>query len=192
MSLHAVVLAAGSSSRMGRPKALLRLEGTSFFARALALASVADQTLVVTGAVPEDQLRAAAPGAEARFVANPAPQRGQFSSIVIGARALPASASALLLTVDRPRVALATVLALRDRWHGEKEKIHTPQFEGETGHPIIVPATLVDALREADPASGTLREFVRSGRWERVKMVVGDAGVVENVDTPADYDALAR
>lgn len=192
MSLHAIILAAGASSRMGTPKALLTLGDETFFARAIALAQVAERTLAVVGALPESELRRAAPGTQVRYVANPRPQLGQFSSAVVGARALPVGAAALLLTVDRPRVEFATVQALRDRWLARPHDIHSPQYRGKTGHPLIVPATLVDALRQSDPASGTLRALVRSGRWGRARLIVEDAAVVENIDTPADYAAVSR
>lgn len=191
MSLHAIILAAGASTRMGRPKALLEYDGSSFFARSLALAQLADQTVVVVGAVAESELRRAGPAAGVRFVQNPNPSDGQFSSIVIGARALPPDAAALLLTVDRPRICPDTVAALRDRWDREREKIHTPRHGGRTGHPILLPASLVDELRGADPARTTLRDFVRSGRWARARLDVDDPGVLENVDTEADYAALS-
>lgn len=177
---------------MGRPKALLELGGTTFFARALTLAAIADETVVIVGAVPEAQLRETGPAPQARFVHNPNPSDGQFSSIVTGARALPPGAAALLLTVDRPRIGIETAVALRERWRAQPDKIHTPRYDGRTGHPIIVPASLVDELRAADPTRGTLRDFVRSGRWERARLDVDDPGVLENVDTEADYDALSR
>lgn len=189
--LGAVVLAAGASRRMGRPKALIRWRGASFAERALELATRAGcaPIVVVTGAVELALPDTVVACRNARW------QQGQLSSLQAGMRALtsrrPPVAGCLVLTVDRPAVTQATVDALVAAWRAAPAYLWQPRHQGRSGHPMLYPADLVQPLLALAPEASA-RALVRSPavqarrRW----LDVDDPGVVLNVDTPDDLAAL--
>lgn len=189
--LAAVVLAAGAGTRMGAPKALLRLGGRSFVRRAIALAEAAGAApiVAVAGAVP-------LPPAElgsARAVVNTDWPKGQMSSLQVGLAAIAGAApdGVLVLTVDRPHVAPATVVALAEAHRGDPSAIWQPALAGRRGHPILYPGDLIAALRELASDEGPrawLRSPAIAGR--RRELAVDDPAILENIDTPGDLRRL--
>lgn len=186
-----IVLAAGASTRMGQPKALLEHRGHSFLELACAYAAqVRDQaTLVVTGAV---ELSMPAGAVE---VHNADWEQGQLSSLQTGLReAVGRSGSppaVLVTTVDRPIVSPATVSGLVAAWRGEPDCLWQPRHAGQSGHPIIYPPTAVEELLQLAPTRSA-REVVRAQRWRQYRryLDVDDPGVVQNIDSPADLELL--
>ena len=184
----AVVLAAGASTRMGRPKALLRHQGRSFVACAVELARAAGcaPIVVVTGAQP----LADEPLAPAVRVHNERWQLGQLSSLQRGLAALPAGASGVLvLTVDRPHVQPATVAALVAAFRGAPTFAWQPEHAGRRGHPQIYPAALLPALAALPPERDP-RELLRSHAALRRTLAVDDPAILDNLDTPQDLARL--
>lgn len=111
MKLAGLILAAGASSRMGRPKPLLELEGETFLDRLIGLlAAHCSPVLVVLGHAAEAVQAGLRRAAEARFVINADYRRGQLSSLQCGLRGLPSDADGVLFTlVDLPAVQAATI-----------------------------------------------------------------------------------
>ena len=184
----AIVLAAGASTRMGRPKALLAHAGRSFVACAVELAAAAGcaPIVVVTGAQALDP-EALAP---ARLVHNPTWPQGQLSSLQRGLAALAGPVSGVLvLTVDRPHLRPATVAALVAAFRGAPSYLWQPEQGGRRGHPLIYPAALLPALL-ALPASADPRELVRRHDDLRRGLAVDDPAIFDNLDRPEDLARL--
>lgn len=183
MTVGAVVLAAGAGRRLGGvAKALLAPDGVTFLARIVATATAsglaAADLHVVVGPPHAAAVAALATALGARVIVNPDPERGMASSIAVGFAALPAGiAAALLWPVDHPWVAAATVRALVAAGEG------VPVYRERGGHPPLVGrrwfAALARAHAHVDGARGILR-----GQLARIP--VDDAGVVRDVDHPAD------
>lgn len=191
MPLPAIVLAAGASSRMGRPKALLPAGGAGpTFAHAVCAslaAGGADPIVLVTRAELAGALRTAAPGST--VVVNTDPDRGQLSSLLAGLAALDAPEAVLMTLVDVPLVRPETVRAIVDAWHRTHAPLVRPVHAGRHGHPVIFGAALLDALRHADLSLGA-RPVVRHFAPASVDVDVDDAGTIEDVDTPEAYARL--
>jgi len=186
--IPAVILAAGASSRMGQPKALLTLDDRSFIRRildTLAQSKVREAVVVVR---PESDavVREIAASGFGRAVVNPDPARGQLSSLVIGLDAVdgPRVAAALVTLVDVPLVTTETVEALIARAAVSRAPIVRATYRNVHGHPVIFKRELFDALRRADPAAGA-KAVVRAHAVDDVE--VDDPGVAQDVDTPDDY-----
>ena len=182
----AVVLAAGASTRMGRPKALLEYEGRSFVACAVELATRAGcaPIVVVTGAVElADQ------GLAARLVHNDRWQYGQLGSLQRGLAALEDPAGVLVLTVDRPHLRVPTVVTLVAAFRTAPQFSWQPAHAGRRGHPVIYPRSLLPALM-ALPASADPRELLRAHEAVRRAVAVDDPAVHDNIDSPADLERL--
>jgi len=193
--IPAVVLAAGRSTRMGRPKALLPLEtGETFLSRivrTLCEADVAD-VVVVLGHEPEpivaDFERR---DVVVRFAINPDFDKGQLTSILTGLRVVdrPGVAAALVTLVDVPLVSASTVRAVVDRYRRTSAPIVRPVSGGRHGHPVLIDRALFDELRTADPASGA-NAVVRRHASALGDVEVEDERAFRDIDTPAEYDRL--
>ncbi len=174
-----LVLAGGAAARMGGfPKAHLRLGGETFLARLVRLFAAAgcDPIAVVEGA---HRLDVPAP---AFGVAAPDWARGMRASLRAGLAALPPG-PVLLTHADRPLVAPATLRALLDAPRGRPA---IPVHAGAPGHPVRLPAALRARLLEDDDTP--LRDVLAA--CDVIHLIVEDPGVLLDVDSPAEYEAL--
>ena len=193
----ALVLAAGESTRMGVPKALLPVsEGRPFVAtivRTLTAADVAPVVVVTGGqhSAVVDALAADRLAVQPLVVRNEDPSRGQLSSIWTGLEAVarPELEALLVTLVDIPMFRVETVRSVVEQWRLTGAPIVRPAVGPRHGHPVLFDRGVFDALRRAPLAEGAkavLREYA-----ERVVDVqVDDPGCVEDVDTPEEYRAL--
>jgi molybdenum cofactor cytidylyltransferase len=195
--IPAIVLAAGKSTRMGRPKATLPLEGGDTFlsriVRTFASAGVEDVVVVVGHDADAIVASFAAPDLSPRFVDNPDYEQGQLTSLRAGLRVIdrPGVVAALVTLVDVPLVSAATVRAVVDRYRQTHAPIVRPVRGGEHGHPVLVDRSLFDAIRRADPALGA-KPVIRANVSEAGDVAVDDDGAFADADTPEDYDRLLR
>jgi len=183
----AIVLGAGFSTRMGPPKALLKLGETTFLGRLLDLYDRLEiPCRVVLGAQWEviSKAQGLFPG---HYLVNPEPERGPLSSIHLGLEELSPSAAALIPhPVDHPLVAEETLRAILARHEAYPEHILVPHYHGAPGHPTLFPSTLFSDLREA-PLDQGARWVVRKRSHLVLQVPVEDSGVTANIDTPGDY-----
>jgi molybdenum cofactor cytidylyltransferase len=193
----AVVLAAGDSTRMGAPKALLTApDGLPFvvrISRAFTDAGV-DQVVVVTGSAHDRIVEAVGQAAlpvPVRIARNPNPGRGQLSSLWTGMDAVVAvDTQGLLMTlVDVPMVSAATVEAVVSEWRRSRAPIVRPAIGKRHGHPVLFDRALFDELRQA-PLEGGAKTVVRRHESRIVHVVPPDDGCLRDIDTPEDYRNL--
>jgi CTP:molybdopterin cytidylyltransferase MocA len=182
-----VVLAAGASSRMGRSKAQLEVDGTTFLERAVHLLRDAGCRYVVAVVNGDDDWSARlADVSGAAVVVNDRPESEQIDSLRLGLAQLPDdSTGAVVLPVDCPRVKLATVQAVIDEFALEDAAIVNPAYNGQSGHPVVFARRVWPEL-----LTGALPDGARSviDAHDDARIVeVDDPGVLIDVDTPADY-----
>lgn len=183
---RAIVLAAGASSRMGVPKALVRYGGHPALLRIerACLDAGVDRVVAVLGA------DSAAIQAELRPALDPTTillehagwPGGRTGSLQRGL-AHTGATRALVWPVDHP---LATAATARALLRAEGEWV-VPAFEGRAGHPIVLGGPAIGRVLRADPAT-PLREL----RLDVVRIDVDDPGVVANLDTPDARAAVER
>jgi molybdenum cofactor cytidylyltransferase len=186
--LSAIVLAAGHSSRMGELKPLLSLGGRTLLERAVAVfTSVGiDDVVVVTGH-RGDEVAAVAGALGARPVANPRYDDGMYTSVQTGAAAVAEDRRFFLLPVDCPLVRPETAGRVARAGAAAGAEVALPAHAGRTGHPPLLAPVLRAAILAAEPAGG-LRELL-AGR-PQLRVEVDDPGVLHDVDTRADFEAL--
>ena len=195
--IPAIVLAAGKSTRMGRPKANLPLEGGETFLSRIVrtfYAAAVDDVVVVVGHEAEAIVTAfSRTGAAARFVTNPEYDNGQLSSLLRGLNAVdrPGVIAALVTLVDVPLVHADTVRAVIDRYLQTHAPIVRPVRGHEHGHPVLIDRLLFDEIRSADPALGA-KLVVRARASLRGDVHVDDDGAFLDVDTVDDYERVVR
>jgi len=197
MSSLAIVPAAGRGSRFGAtPKLLAPVGGAPMLERTVRSLLEAGVDGVVVVVAPDGP-----PGAldvlhdpRVAVVVNPDPSRGMFSSIQAGAeyagRAGVWSASAgdpavvLVLPGDMPFVSPRTIEQVA-RACGDSGQIVTPTFNGTRGHPVALPAGMLDRILRA-PADATLADLRDGWPAGRTTVPVDDPGVLRDVDVPGD------
>jgi molybdenum cofactor cytidylyltransferase len=189
-----IILAAGASSRMGRPKALLPIGADTFVTRVCRtlLEAGVDDLVVVAG--PEQEAIAdalAATGLPARVVENRRRDEGQLSSVLAGLAVAdrPGVDAVLVHLVDAPLVRPETARAVLDAFFRTHAPIVRPSVGGRHGHPVLFARGVFDELRRADPAVGA-KAVVRTHAADICDVQSDDDGAWQDFDTPEDLLGL--
>jgi molybdenum cofactor cytidylyltransferase len=187
-----IILSAGASRRMGTPKALLLLHGAAFLDRLVtAFSPACDPTIVVLGYDAERIRESIVTTAPVRFILNPDPEQGMFSSLQCGLRALPANLEAAIFTpVDYPAIRAATVASIARVYEQRRCPVTMPLHAGQHGHPVCISRRVIDELL-ALPATAQARDVIRAYRPQTAFVDVDDPGILSDVDLPEDYRRLA-
>ncbi len=185
----AVVLSAGASSRMGRPKALLPVDGVPFIeriVRALERTEV-NRTLVVLGHNAE-AMREAIAYLGVDTVVNPDYARGQLSSLHTAIRALNGEPVEAILVhlVDHPFIESRLVDRMIERFRAEGKLIVVPRFNGRRGHPVLFSSKLFPEFLAASLDTGA-KPVVRGHPEETLELDTEEAGILVDIDTPEEY-----
>ncbi len=183
----AIILAAGASSRMGRVKALLEIDGETFLDRlARVLGAHCDPVIAVLGH-HADAIREGARTPGIQIAVNPDPDLGMLSSLQAGLRAVPDLSYGVLFTpVDVPLVSGATAGLLAEALSGGAA-VAVPVYGGKRGHPVAISRAVAERML-ALPNGARANELLRTE--SAVEIPVEDAGVLLEVDTPKDYEEL--
>lgn len=191
-----LLLAAGESSRMGRPKQTLDWLGAPLIVyqtRQLLQAGVG-QAIVVLGheAATVRPLVEAVEDARVSIVVNPDYSEGKTTSIKAGLRAVGSgAASIMLLAADQPRP--AELLRRLAEAHAEQGgRISIPAHGGKHGHPPIFDASLLSELLEITEEGRGVRGVIQRHSGAIHEVAVDDPLVLTNLNTREDYErALA-
>ena len=196
MGLAGVVLAAGASERMGRPKALLDFRGRPFAVRILEALEALDvkARLVVLG--PDAaRIRPSLATHECIIVEIPDLAGGAIGSLRAALAALEATRPSGIVAwpVDLPHVRVATLERLLEAHRRSGAAAVVPSFAERRGHPVIWDRALFSEL--ATSAAAT-----RHGAWavlaahdqDLVTVPVDDPAVIDDLNTPEDYERLIR
>lgn len=185
-----VVLSAGASSRMGRPKALLKSAGRTFLERIVRTLERGGcrAVVVVTGRHVAEIAPHLPDGA--LLVHNSAWERGQLSSAQVGLRAALAfePCRVLLHLVDQPLIRptdVSRLLAALARFD-----LAIASHHGEEGHPVAL--TSVVARRVVRGRGDSLREVLARMAPRRTVVEGCSAGCVRGANTPGELRALVR
>jgi CTP:molybdopterin cytidylyltransferase MocA len=192
LPVAAVVLAAGSSSRMpGSQKLLLEFDGRPMVKSVIEAASDGGchQILVVYSS---DDVKQAV-GGDAELVHNPRAQTGMASSLQAGLRATrPDMEAALVMLGDQPMVGSRTVAALLRAWRREGSRPAVAVSRGDAGKwapPVVLARELWDELMTLEGDAGARQVLDR--RPELVD-TVPSVDRLDDVDTPEDYAKIVR
>lgn len=195
MRVEGIILAAGRARRMGSPKALLPWRGGSFLAHvAAAMRDGGCAGLWVVAGPPGrpdgDAVAAAALALGARVLRNPDAGAEQIDSLRLALRALPdATHAALVSPVDVPAYGAAVVRALLAAWRAGGAPIVLPAHGGRDGHPALFARGVWPELLEGPLPEGA-RTVIHADPARVARVAVDEAGVLRDVDTPADYRRL--
>ena len=206
-----LLLAAGQSTRMGEPKALLPWHGIPLLEHQLSTLALADisPVMVVLGHQFERLESLVRGRAGVQCVHNPDFRHGKTTSIKAGLHALqgaldsstpPSSdvASVLVLSVDQPR-STDTIRRIIEEHHRPPEagpldsshRITVPTYDGKGGHPLVLSMSLMGELLEISEETQGLKAVVRRHLNETRRVGVDTPEILLDLNTPEDYrDAM--
>ena len=187
-----LVLAAGRSQRMGAQKLLLPVGGQPMIARIVdqVLASPIDRVFVVIGADP-DRIAAALADRPVTFVINPDQHGEMLSSVRCGLAALPPECTAALVVLgDQPGLTADVVAQLLRAFQTADRGIVVPTFNGRRGHPLLVALRYRDEILTSYETVG-LRGLLQAHPEDVHEVEVGTPRILEDLDTPQDFERLA-
>jgi molybdenum cofactor cytidylyltransferase len=184
----ALLLAAGSSRRMGQSKQLLPLDGKPIIRHCIdtIIAADIDEIIVVLGHDNEELLKTLR-GLPVKAMFNEEPGSDMAQSVRIGLRAVNPYASGVLVSLsDHPLISEETLRNLL-RFHADApDKIIIPVYKEKRGHPTLFPRHVIDEIFEG----GTLKDLINRDS-ERIRTVgVIDEGVIIDIDTMQDYERV--
>jgi molybdenum cofactor cytidylyltransferase len=187
--ISAVVLAAGQSKRMGRPKINLSWGETTVLGAVLSALQEGgiDHIVVITGLISIVGLD---PWIESKiqFVPNPLAETSEMLvSLQFGLRALSDDVDAALIVLgDQPQIQSQTVAGLLSVYQQNRAPIIVPSYRMRRGHPWLIQRSLWTEILSL-PSSVTMRQFLENHK-ERIYYHNVDTGsILLDLDTPEDY-----
>lgn len=198
--MRAILLCAGASSRLGEPKALVRIGGARVIDRLLDGArpiDAAGRPQVVTGCHDAEIRAVLGDDPPAQVVTCARWREGRTASLQAGIAALGGHTDVMVVPADVPLVRAGTFLRLRDAWEDAGAPSGgwmNPTFEdgeGRTrrGHPVIVGRDLVARILRDLDADASLRDAMAAAS-PLLTAPVDDAAILDDLDTPGDLRAL--
>jgi molybdenum cofactor cytidylyltransferase len=191
--ISAIVLAAGKSERMGKPKMGLPWGDTTVIGQVVSIlvASGVDQVVVVTGGGREDveQILDRLPRDwPVRTVFNPDYAAGEMlSSLQVGVTSLKEEVEAALIALgDQPQIEARVVQAILYAYHQTGARLVIPSYNMRRGHPMLVARTFWPELLSLYPPQ-TLRELLLAHENEILYVNVDTPSVLQDLDTQEDY-----
>jgi len=187
----AVLLAAGTSTRMGAFKQLLPYRGSTIVQTCVQTlrASSADAVFVVVGH-RSDEVRRVLVDEPVTIVDNTEYLDGMSSSVKAGMLAVGDSFDAVMICLcDQPHLAVSVIDAVLDAYRRSRRPIVVPQYAGDTGHPAIFDLSLRAEILAVDPTTG-LRSVTYDHRADTLRVPVDTVGVLDDMDTTEDYERL--
>jgi molybdenum cofactor cytidylyltransferase len=195
--IHAIIPAAGKSSRMGRPKLALPVGNSTVLERLIQTLRAGDiSSIHVVLAPNEEQLATLTARAGGRAIHLPQATPDMRATVAFGFQWLQdhaqagAADSVLLIPADHPALTAEPLRKLK-RALGEQTqpRILVPTHQGKRGHPTILPFALLQEINELPPNEG-INSLLRRREGQTVLVPVDDPAVLWDLDTEEDYQRL--
>lgn len=189
--VSAIILAAGTSTRMGRAKQLLPLGETTVLAHTLENVRSAglDETVLVLGASAE-AIRRHLPQALIKIVVNDAYAQGMASSLREGLSHVdPRSGAALIILGDQPFIQPQTLHQIVKAYRKSGAQIVIPSYQGNRGNPVLLDRSVFSEVMALEGDTGCRAIF--SNHLDAIfKVEVEDPGILLDIDSQDDYERL--
>jgi molybdenum cofactor cytidylyltransferase len=183
--ISAIILAAGESKRMGRPKQLMPLGDSTILERTVDnfLGSKVSEVLVVLGHKAEDMVKLIAKR-PVTITVNPDYRAGMSTSIVAGLSLVSDRSEGVILALgDQPFVDSQTINQLIEAFGAHTKGIVIPVYQGRRGHPIIFSKEHRGELLKLKGDIGG-RDIISQHPDDVLEVVVNCEGVLIDIDTP--------
>jgi molybdenum cofactor cytidylyltransferase len=194
-ALAGVVLAAGESRRMGRPKQLLPFGERTILERVVDTLMTAGvgEVIVVLGHLA-DQVRAVLGDRSVKAVVNETYRQGMLSSVKCGVRAIGAEHNAVLFALgDQPQIESPVVSEVIRAYRAADAGIVIPRYGGKKGHPIIMNLRRYREVILNLPEHVGLNALMQEHADDVRLIDVATEDIIRDIDEPGDYTReLAR
>ena len=184
----AIILAAGSSRRMGVQKLLLPLGGKTIITHIVdqLLASTLDEILAIVGSQAE-RVREELSDRPVSIVTNSRYESGMLSSVRCGLRSLPEQCRAVLVALgDQPSITPELIYRMIRSFRATGKRIVVPLYNGRRGHPILFSIDYRDDILKHYDDVG-LRGVLHAHPDDVFELTVSTASVLSDMDYPIDY-----
>ena len=184
----ALILAAGSSRRMGNPKLLLPYGRSTILETTVdnILHSSIEHVMVVLGP-DHKEIRQALGHRPVHFCHNEDHEKGMLSSVICGIRALPPDVlSVLVFLGDQPAIPPAVIDRVIKAYEEDLYGIVIPVHDRRRGHPLLVDMKYRKALEQLD-LEGGLRSLRHQFPEDVLEVEVDEPGILVDIDTREDY-----
>jgi molybdenum cofactor cytidylyltransferase len=189
MTVAAILLAGGESSRMGTPKPLLEWGGSTLIEYQLAQLTgpPVDRVVVVLGHAADDVLPYVL-SARAHAIVNERYTEGRASSLRMAAASLPHdSLAVLVLNVDQPRPH-DVISRLVDVHRHSGSLITVPTYEEKRGHPPVLDGSLLGEIRDVNEETQGLRAVVERHAEDVRELAFETSAVLLDLNRPEEYE----
>ena len=184
-----IVLAAGGSSRFGKPKQLLVWEGKTLVRRAVRAALAARGPVVVIVGREHEMIAHELLGLPVTLVPNDHWEEGIGTSLHCGIKALPGCDAVVVLTCDQPLVNPEVVRQLIGTWEWEGKPIVASAYARTLGVPALFTAEFFPQLRSLPNTQGA--KSITTAHLDEVAQLSFEGGAID-IDTPEDYERLTQ
>jgi len=191
LRLQIIVLAAGFSSRLSRPKALARVHGVSLLRSACELAATLGCTKILA-VVPRNsaRYRAQTRGIDVTFVTNSRRNQGLSSSVRSGIAAARYAPAVLLLPVDLGNLKSRELVRLVRRWRAVPRSVIARRIGRIGAAPLVLPRRLYPRALQITGDVG-LRDLIMQLPADN-RVLVDMPSAASDIDTPQDLEAARR
>lgn len=189
----AIILAAGSSTRMGTQKLLLPYRGSTMIETVIdnVLGSGMEKVLVVLRS-DSDEISDVIGQKPVEICYNPEPDRGMLSSVICGFRALPEDANAALVYLgDQPDVNPSVTKKIIHAYNSALKGIVIPVYNHRRGHPLLVDLKYRKEIDKLDLEQG-LRSLMHLFPEDVLEVEVDEPGILIDIDTREDYSKATQ
>lgn len=189
----AIILAAGSSTRMGTQKLLLPYNGSSMIESVITnvIRSKVDQVMVVLGKDHEEIARLL-DNQPVKICYNPDPSKGMLSSVQCGINAIPEKVNAVLIYLgDQPDIPPSVTDRILEAYNAALKGIVIPIYNHRRGHPLLVDMKYRKEIHKLDLEKG-LRSLMHLFPQDVLEVEVDEQGILVDIDTREDYSKATQ
>ncbi len=194
--IHAIIPAAGRSSRMGQPKQLMQVDGRPMLltvAEPITTCPRIGSTVIVTNSLVASSLDLST--VDAQIELNDEPDAEMIDSIRKGVESLQRDPGLVLddgimiCPGDLPGLTTEDIADCCYVFHDRPKRIVTASHNNKTGHPVILPTSAVPDLMSRD-SDGGLRDLISAYQHDVIMVELNNPAVLRNVNTPEDYERV--
>ncbi|MHB8910696.1 MAG: nucleotidyltransferase family protein [Syntrophales bacterium] len=194
--ISAILLAAGESKRMGRPKQLLTWQGKTLLEHILEslLSSDADEIILVLGH-EAGRVRESLPAFPITITINPDYRQGMASSLRRGLLAMdPRSEAFLLCLADQPGIGpeIMNTIIRAFRQADPRRGIVRPVYRGRRGHPVLIGAQYLEEALQLLTGDVGARQILLNHPDDILDVEMEGDVILKDIDTPEEYRAYTE
>jgi molybdenum cofactor cytidylyltransferase len=188
--ISAILLAAGESKRMGKPKQLMPWGKSTILTQAIdnLKSSAVDEIIVVLGYRAEEITKTIATK-PVEIAISPNYKQGMSAAIIAGLNLVASQSQAVMLALgDQPLVDSQTINRLIDEFYNHDKGIVIPTYQGKRGHPVIFAIKYKPELLELKGDIGG-REIIKNHPDDTLEVATDSEGVISDIDNRSDYQS---